>query len=78
LRVVSNGVFSLAKKGVQQKRMGSLKLRLRWGVICVWKGQGCENVHGAYGYVVSNAVTKLAVRSEYNAGVRISFDFAEK
>ena len=75
--VVSNGGVS-AKKTDQQKRVGSLGLGLRRGVICVWNVQGFEKIHDANGCVFSNVVTKLAVRSVCSAEVVISYGCAGK
>ena len=68
----------MAKKTDQQKRLESLELGLRSGVICVLNGQGFENIHGACDYVFSNVVTRLAVRSVCSAEVMISYGCAGK
>ena len=68
----------MAKKIDQQKRVESLELGLRGGVICVWNGQGFEKIHDAYDYVFPNVVTKLAVRSGCSAEVMISYGCAGK
>ena len=47
-------------------------------MICVWNEQDFENIHGAYGYVVSNVVTKWAVRTVCSAEGVVSFGCAGK